>query len=64
MFFLDLQSMILFGFYNFGYFKIFEPIYTKEFNESPNSKYITNEYNLDKENCQLALKNYISRNFH
>ena len=62
--FFDLQSMILFSYYNFGYFKIFDPIYTNEFNESPNLNYITNEYNLDKEKCQLALKNYISRNFH
>ena len=60
----DLQSMILFGHYNFGYFKLFDPIYTKEFNESPNSNYITNEYDLNKEKVQLALKNYISRNFH
>ena len=60
----DLQSMILFGFYNFGFFKIFDFIYTKEFNEIPNSNYITNEFNLNKEKVQLALKNYISRNFH
>ena len=60
----DLQSMILFSYYNFGYFKIFDPIYTKEFNEAPNSNQITNEYNLNKEKVQLALKNYISRNFH
>ena len=60
----DLQSMILFGHYNFGYFKLFDPIYTNEFNEAPNSNYITNEYNLNKEKVQLALKNYISRNFH
>ena len=62
--FLDVQSMILFAYYNFGAFKIFDPIYTKEFNESPNSNYITNEYNLNEEKLQLALKNYISRNFH
>ena len=62
--FFDLQSMILFGFYNFGFFKIFDFIYTKEFNEVPNSNYITNEFNLNKEKVQLALKNYISRNFH
>ena len=62
--FFDLQSMLLFSYYNFGYFKLFDPIYTNEFNESPNINYITNEYNLDKEKCQLALKNYISRNFH
>jgi len=62
--FFDLQSMILFSYYNFGYFKIFDPIYTKEFNEAPSSNHITNEYNLNKEKVQLALKNYISRNFH
>ena len=60
----DMQSMILFSYYNFGYFKIFDPIYTKEFNEAPNSNNITNDYNLNKEKVQLALKNYISRNFH
>ena len=60
----DLQSMIVFAYYNFGYFKIFDPIYTKEFNEAPSSSHITNEYNLNKEKVQLALKNYISRNFH
>ena len=62
--FLDMKSMTLFSFYNFGAFKLFDPIYTKEFNESPNSDFITNEYNLNLQNLQLALKNYISRNFH
>jgi len=60
----DLQSMILFSYYNFNFFKVFDSIYTKDFNEAPSSNYITNEYNLNEENVQLALKNYISRNFH
>ena len=62
--FLDIKSMMLFGFYNFSAIKVFDTIYTKEFNESPNSNYITNEYNLNIQNYQLALKNYICRNFH
>ena len=60
----DLQSMVLFAHYNFRFFKVFDSIYTKDFNEAPNSNYITNEYNLNEEKVQLALKNYISRNFH
>ena len=60
----DLQSMILSSHYNFRLFRTFDCIYTNELNEVPNSTNITNEYNLNKKKVQLALKNYISRNFH
>ena len=60
----DLQSMILFSHYNFSLFRTFDCFYTKDLNEAPNSTNITNEYNMNKEKLQLALKNYICRNFH
>ena len=61
--YINLQSMTILCFYDFQNFKIMHSLYTNEFNAGPNSNFISNEYNLNKENYKLALKNFICLNF-
>ena len=61
--YINLQSMTILCFYDFQNFKVMHSLYTNEFNAGPNSNFISNEYNLNKENYKLALKNFICLNF-
>ena len=61
---IDLMSMKLLSFYDYKEIKLFYPLYTNEYNEGPNSTFITNEYNLNKEKIKLALRSFVSNDFH
>ena len=62
--YIDMQFTKLFSFYVYKDFKLLYSLYSNEFNEGPDIKFISNEYKLNKEKMKLALRSYVCMNFH
>ena len=61
---IDMQTMKAFSFYDSKEFKSLYYLYTNENNEGPDTKFISNEYNLNKDKIKLALKSLICIDYH
>ena len=62
--YMNLQNMKLISFSNFQLLKNMFSVYTNEYNDEPNSEFISNEYNFNKDRYKLALKIFNCQDFH
>ena len=62
--YMNLQNMKLISFSNFQLLKNMFSVYTNKYNDEPNSDFISNEYNFNKDRYKLALKIFNCQDFH
>ena len=61
---IEMQTMKVFSFYDYKEFKSLYYLYTNEYNEGPDTKFISNEYNLNKDRIKLILKSFVCIDYH